>query len=167
MIFTNVRSTFHYGRVKPGAFEYPILNGWMLVEQAVYKCENNCACGGFTFKGSYRTIHKPMEMYFFHVVKLPEEIHETIVRSLAGFLSKFHYLSEKFLYLKDVMEKIHKNSYSKYLYWSTYKVDRDYVHISHMKLKNGQNTNSKEMTIKYVKDFRIGMGLLYLKTVFR
>ena len=57
-IFTD----FYAGRISPGKFEYPKLNGWMLVEEARIICENDLACGGFTFKGSYKTLTMPMEM---------------------------------------------------------------------------------------------------------
>ena len=63
-IFTD----FYAGRISPGKFEYPKLNGWMLVEEARINCENDLACGGFTFKGSYKTLSLPMEMYFYHIV---------------------------------------------------------------------------------------------------
>ena len=63
-IFTD----FYAGRISPGKFEYPKLNGWMLVDEARIICENDLACGGFTFKGSYKTLTLPMEMYFFHIV---------------------------------------------------------------------------------------------------
>ena len=63
-IFTD----FYAGRISPGKFEYPKSNGWMLVEEAKVKCENDLACGGFTFKGSYKTLTQPMEMYFYHIV---------------------------------------------------------------------------------------------------
>ena len=53
---------------KPGKFEYPALNGWMLVREAEEKCENDFACAGFTFKGSCKTLNRKMEMYFFHIV---------------------------------------------------------------------------------------------------
>ena len=46
-----VKANFYAGRIKPGKFEYPLLNGWMLTEEAKLKCENDLACGGFTFKG--------------------------------------------------------------------------------------------------------------------
>ena len=39
-IFTD----FYAGRIKPGKYEYPKLNGWMLVEEAKEKCENDLAC---------------------------------------------------------------------------------------------------------------------------
>ena len=152
ILFSNVRSTFHFGRVKPGKFEYPKLNGWMSVEQAVHKCENDFACGGFTFKGSYRTNHTPNEIYFFHVVMLPEESHQTFVRSLVGFLSRFEYLSKQFQYLRDMKNALHQKT-KRYLYWSTYKVDRCYVHISHLKVKEVLSSNSKELRSKYVKGF--------------
>ena len=40
----------------------------MLVKEAEEKCENDFACAGFTFKGSYKTLNHKMEMYFFHIV---------------------------------------------------------------------------------------------------
>ena len=40
----------------------------MLVKEAEEKCENDFACAGFTFKGSYKTLNRKMEMYFFHIV---------------------------------------------------------------------------------------------------
>ena len=61
-------SEFHAGRTKPGKFEYSELNGRMLVGEAKAKCEQDLACGGFTFKGSYKTVNYAMEMYFFHVI---------------------------------------------------------------------------------------------------
>ena len=63
-IFTD----FYAGRISPGKFEYPKSNGWMLVEEAKVYCENDFACGGFTFKGSYKTLNQPMEIYFYHIV---------------------------------------------------------------------------------------------------
>ena len=67
-LVSDISSEFYAGRIKPGKFEYPKLNGWMFVEDAKTKCENDLACGGFTFKGSYKTLMLPMEMYFFHIV---------------------------------------------------------------------------------------------------
>ena len=40
----------------------------MLVKEAEEKCENDFACAGFTFKGSYKTLNRKMEIYFFHFV---------------------------------------------------------------------------------------------------
>ena len=65
---SDVFTEFYAGRIKPGKFEYPELNGWMLVEEAKTKCENDLACGGFTFKGSYKTLNHLMEIYFFHII---------------------------------------------------------------------------------------------------
>ena len=64
-IVSEVSTDFYAGRISPGKFEYPKYNGWMLVEEAKVKCQNDLACGGFTFKGSYKTLTLPMEMYFF------------------------------------------------------------------------------------------------------
>ena len=93
-------SEFYAGRTKPGKFEYSELNGRMLVEEAKTKCENDLACGGFTFKGAYKTANYVMEMYFFHVIS-----------------------------------DVHKD-FNKYLYWSTYSVNRKYVKLSKVVLKN-------------------------------
>ena len=93
---------------QPGKFEYPELNGWMLVKEAEEKCVNNFACAGFTFKGSYKTLNRKMEMYFFHIV--PE------------------------------------NNY-KYLYWSTYKVKRNYVKLVNVTLKR-EAKYSKKISIR-------------------
>ena len=68
LMVSGVLTEFYAGRIKPGKFEYPELNGFMLVKEAVVKCENDLACGGFTFKGSYKTLHNIKEIYFFHVV---------------------------------------------------------------------------------------------------
>ena len=81
---------------KPGKFEYPKLNGWMLVKEAQQKCENDLACGGFTFKGSYKTLNRKMEMYFFHIV--PDDS-------------------------------------NKFFYWSTYKVERNYIKLTNVTMK--------------------------------
>ena len=77
-IIGEVKCKFYAGRIKPGKFEYPNLNGWMLVDEAKEKCENDFACGGFTFKGSYKTLNHSMEMYFFHVVPLPKKIRKNL-----------------------------------------------------------------------------------------
>ena len=55
-IVSEVSTDFYAGRISPGKFEYPKYNGWMLVEEAKAKCQNDLACGGFTFKGSYKTL---------------------------------------------------------------------------------------------------------------
>ena len=104
MFFGQVFPEFYAGRIKPGKFEYPKLNGLMLVTDAQEKCENDLACAGFTFKGSYKTKKQAMQMYFFHFI--PE------------------------------------NNDLKYLYWSTYKVDRNFVKLHNItmnpNLKNSQ-----------------------------
>ena len=50
MFFGQVFPEFYAGRIKPGKFEYPKLNGLMLVMDAKEKCEKDLACAGFTFK---------------------------------------------------------------------------------------------------------------------
>ena len=72
---------------KPGKFEYPELNGWMLVNEAQEKCENDSACAGFTFKGSYKTLNRKMEMYFFHNV--PENSNKFLYWSTYKVKRKF------------------------------------------------------------------------------
>ena len=95
LLFTSeVFTNFYAGRIKPGKFEYPKLNGLMSVKDAKEKCENDLACAGFTFKGPYKTLNRIMQMYFFHFVP--------------------------------------KNNDLKYLYWSTYKVDRNFVKLSNI-----------------------------------
>ena len=68
MFFGQVFPEFYAGRIKPGKFEHPKLNGLMLVMDAQEKCENDLACAGFTFKGSYKTLKHAMQMYFFHFI---------------------------------------------------------------------------------------------------
>ena len=98
LMFSEVFTEFYAGRIKPGKFEYPKLNGLMLVMDAKEKCENDLACAGFTFKGSYKTLNHAMQMSFFHFV--PE--------------------------YNDL----------KYLYWSTYKVDRNFVKLYNITVKS-------------------------------
>lgn len=97
-MFGEVFTEFYAGRIKPGKFEYPKLNGLMLIKDAKEKCEMDLACAGFTFKGSYKTLNRTMQMYFFHFI--PE------------------------------------NNDVKYLYWSTYKVDRNYVKLTGITVKS-------------------------------
>ena len=68
ILVCQVTTEFYAGRIKPGKFEYPKLNGLMLVMDAQEKCENDLACAGFTFKGSYKTLKHAMQMYFFHFI---------------------------------------------------------------------------------------------------
>ena len=69
----------------PGKFEYPKLNGWMLVDEAKIKCDEDLACGGFTFKGSFKTKSQPMDIYFFHIV--PHRKTKSKVLSVLDFTS--------------------------------------------------------------------------------
>ena len=114
-----VNCKFYAGRIKPGKFEYPALNGWMLIGEAKKRCEEDLACGGFTFKGSYKTRDLPMEVYFFHVV--PDSISNEEI-TLYKFLSRYKYLPIRF-------EDYSKSSEKKYFYWSTYEVERTYIVI--------------------------------------
>ena len=65
---------FLYGRIPPGYFEYPALNGYYSPKKAVKVCVSDMACGGFTFKGVVNSPKKVFEMYFFHYV--PKELFE-------------------------------------------------------------------------------------------
>ena len=50
LLFYGIQAKFYAGRIKPGKFEYPFLNGWMSTIEAKEKCEKDLACAGFTFK---------------------------------------------------------------------------------------------------------------------
>ena len=63
---------FLFGRIPPGYFEYPALNGYYSPKEAAKVCESDTACGGFTFKGVINSPKKVFEVYFFHYV--PKEI---------------------------------------------------------------------------------------------
>lgn len=65
----SVKTGFYPGRVPPTKFEYPKYNGWMIPSKAVELCEEDLACGGFTFKGAFSIDHTPVEVYFFHFIK--------------------------------------------------------------------------------------------------
>ena len=132
------QAAFFAGRIKPGKFEYPKLNGWMNIEEAAIKCENDLACGAFTFKGSYLTINKPMEMYFFHLTKPRNEV-ISIDTSLKELVSKFGYLVLKFPYLKDIDQIVTQHQH--YPYWSTYQVERKYIEIRKVKIKSEGRTS--------------------------
>ena len=132
ILISEVLSKFHAGRIRPGKFEYPKLNGWMLVDKAVNLCEADLACGGFTFKGSYYTRDELMEIYFFHIIKINKK---DTLKFFRDFLLRFSYLKSHFPYLYDVpMPKSKQNP--SYLYWSFYVVDRDYVKLSKMRINN-------------------------------
>ena len=73
-MFSKVFTEFYAGRIKPGKFEYPKLNGLMLVSDAKAKCEYDMACAGFTFKGSYKTMKHAMKMYFFHFIPTNDDL---------------------------------------------------------------------------------------------
>ena len=78
-----VKSGFYANRIMPGKFEYSQLNGHLLVNEARAKCDEDAACGGFTFKGSFKSKHIPMEVYFFHLV--PNSNKVTIPSSIIEF----------------------------------------------------------------------------------
>ena len=138
LLTLKAQAVFYAGRIKPGKFEYPKLNGWMSIEEAVKKCESDSACGAFTFKGSYLTKNKPMEMYFFHLIKPIDKV-LTVDASLKELVSKFEYLVSKFPYLKDVDQIVIQQQH--YPYWSTYEVERTFIVIPKIKLtKNPINS---------------------------
>ena len=71
----NVRkSKFLIGRIPPGSFEYPELNGYFSPKKSVRICESDPACGGFTFKGTPKISNQVFEVYFFHFV--PKDLFE-------------------------------------------------------------------------------------------
>ena len=132
-LILGAQAAFYAGRIKPGKFEYPKLNGWMNIEEAVNKCESDLACGAFTFKGSYSTKNKPMEMYFFHFAK-PRNERIIIDGSFKELISKFEYLVVKFPYLKKITEIVIRNQH--HPYWSTYKVERKYIEMRKIRVKS-------------------------------
>jgi hypothetical protein len=67
-----VKCGFYGSRVKPGKFEYPKHNGWMLPQEAVQICEDDLSCGGFTFRGAFAADFQSVEVYFFHIIKNPD-----------------------------------------------------------------------------------------------
>ena len=85
LLFQIIEGAFYANRIKPGRFEYPKLNGWMLLDEAKKKCDEDLACGGFTFKGSFKTKELPMEIYFFHVV--PSEEPSSRISGILNFSS--------------------------------------------------------------------------------
>ena len=136
-LVSDVFTEFYAGRIKPGKFEYPKMNGWMLVEEAKTKCENDLACGGFTFKGSYKTLNRLMEIYFFHIIP--------------------------------------SNKDDNYFYWSTYKVNRNFVKLPNRTVKYGkiysQNYTGDYLDIKKLTNMGIVaiqplLGLGYTKIDF-
>ena len=150
MLLSKLRAIFYSGRIKPGKFEYPKLNGRMPIWQAVEKCEENIACAGFTFKGSYRSAKTQMEIYFFHLVILSNTQSQTKTSSLKEFVQRFNYLPLKFSYLQNNLENDIPKKEAHYYNWSTYQVERDYIHITHMKVKSKlqhskQMNNDKQM----------------------
>ena len=131
-----LEAAFYYGRIKPGKFEYPNLNGRMLISKAVDRCQDDLACGGFTFKGSYLSKKEEMEVYFFHLVIFPDNQHLKTNLSLKNFLKNFNYLTMKYSYLQDNLENDDIKREAHYYHWSTYEVERDYIQISHLKVKS-------------------------------
>ena len=128
IIVTNGR--FYAGRIKPNRFEYPKHNGWMLPRDAKSICESDLSCGGFTFKGSYKTEHLPMEVYFFHFVP-PEESKQRPEAAKVYIQDSVNIDS-----LQQERYKRNKSNSNKYLYWSTYEVERDHVILFNMKIEN-------------------------------
>ena len=131
---------FYPGRIRPGRFEYPRLNGWMKVDEAVEKCESDLACGGFTFKGSFATKDVLMEMYFFHIVKNATEWTKN-QKSFRGFLSRYRLIFSKMSYLRKMIDSEISLQYS-YPYWSTYEVERNHVQLMNRKIKSPSSTSA-------------------------
>ena len=71
---TEQKSKFLLGRIPPGCFEYPELNGYFSPKEAIKICESDTSCGGFTFKGVTNSPKKEFDTYFFHFV--PKELFE-------------------------------------------------------------------------------------------
>ena len=84
---TDKKQNFLYGRIPPGSFEYPVLNGYYSPKEAAKVCEADTACGGFTFKGVVNSPKNEFEVYFFHYV--PKELFD---KSQCGNQS-FHWTS--------------------------------------------------------------------------
>ena len=123
---------FYAGRIKPNRFEYPKHNGWMLPREAKVKCEADISCGGFTFKGSYRTENLPVEVYFFHFVP-PEDAKQRQESAKLYFHPQDGFNIDL---LQQERNKRKKTNSNKYLYWSTYEVERDHVVLFNMKIEN-------------------------------
>ena len=139
LIIFGIKAKFNADRLKPGSFEYSKLNGWMYVNEAVELCEADEACGGFTFKGSYKTKNVQMEIYFFHIVK--SNIDSLVTQEgLKSLLLRFDYLKETFPYLKSVSLNI--GQVEKYPYWSTYEVERGFIRIPKTNVKSNSSSET-------------------------
>lgn len=134
---------FYPGRIRPGRFEYPSLNGWMKVDEAVEKCESDFACGGFTFKGSFVTKDVLMEIYFFHIVKNATEW-EKNQKAFRDFLSRYSFIFAKLSYLRKMIHSKIPLQYS-YPYWSTYEVERNHVQLINRKIKSLSSTSTSKI----------------------
>ena len=53
--------SFLVGRIPPGQFEYPELNGFYTPKEAQKVCDEDLQCAGFSFKGKIN--HKPVRCY--------------------------------------------------------------------------------------------------------
>ena len=56
------------GRIPPGNFEYPQLNGFYSPKKAIQVCDSDPECAGFTYKGTRSLLKRKYEIYFFHFV---------------------------------------------------------------------------------------------------
>ena len=91
---------FIFGRIPPGSFEYPKLNGFYTPKTAVHVCEADPACGGFTFKGTPSIPKQVFEVYFFHFV--PKELFEEESKHDQYFhWTSYQVQSRKFVELKN------------------------------------------------------------------
>ena len=144
-IVSEVSTDFYAGRISPGKFEYPKYNGWMLVQEAKVKCQNDLACGGFTFKGSYKTLTLSMEMYFFHIV--PEKT------GTDYFYWSTYEVDRKFVKLSKVsMKKEMKHSI----------ITENFSNILH----RGNNIGNDEFTELDIVAFQPQLGIAFSKIDF-
>ena len=80
-ILRTVVTEFIVGRVLEGQFEYPALNGWMTPGRAKEICDQDPACGGFTYKVCSRKLNnlnssfqgsvlldREFDIFFFHLI---------------------------------------------------------------------------------------------------
>lgn len=135
----NVNGKFYAGRIKPGQFEYPKHNGWMTPLQAKKLCEFDLACGGFTFKGSYKSENLTMEVYFFHFVPSQTTMKP---KERSPFL---HFHPNSNLNVDSVTKEKLKRSQinsNQYLYWSTFEVERNYTVLSGTRILNPNHSST-------------------------
>jgi hypothetical protein len=94
------KSKFLIGRIPPGRFEYPQLNGYFSPKEAARVCEADAACAGFTFKGTANSPKASFETYFFHFV--PKELFEK-----GSGLEQFYHWTSYRVTTRDFVELRH------------------------------------------------------------